>query len=272
MMTATLLSRRPAAHLALLLPLLISLTACRSTRPPETPTSPHFTLLSDNVNWGAAGASEVVDIIFNSRAEIICLQETTPQWESLLRSQLRTAYPHQHFRNSQNRMGGGLAFLSTTPLREVAFIPSDTGWFDAWIMQFQTSAGPVQILNVHLRPPVSDRGSWTSGYFNTRDDRVAELETFVAKLRPGIPTLVAGDFNDSENSPALKFLREKGMLNALPQFDRSTPTWQWRYRGITLSRRMDHILYTPDLHCTRAEVHPTGPSDHFPLTAMFVKK
>ena len=121
------------------------------------------------------------------------------------------------FRSSEGRAGGGLGFLSRTQFSEVAYIPSDTGWFDGWVMQFSTAAGPIQMLNVHLRPPVSDSGSWASGYLSTRDDRVREMERFWTQRREGVPTLVAGDFNDGENSQVLQWLKERGMVNALPR-------------------------------------------------------
>jgi endonuclease/exonuclease/phosphatase family metal-dependent hydrolase len=154
----------------------------------------------------------------------------------------------------------------------VAYIPSETGWFDGWIVEFDTVLGPVQVLNVHLRPPVSDRGGWVSGYLGTGDDRVQEMERFYNRIKPDVPLIVAGDFNDGENSRVVNWLEMRGLTNALPQFDRSTATWQWKYRGITLQRRMDHIMYSPDLDCAAAKVIAEGQSDHFPVIATFRKK
>lgn len=166
-------------------------------------------------------------------------------------------------------MGGGLAFLSRGPARGVAYLPSETGWFDGWIMSFETVLGPVQVLNVHLRPPVSDSGGWASGYFSTGDDRMREMERFYEQLRSDTPMLIAGDFNDGENSPVLRWLEEKGLVNALPQFDYRTPTWEWRTSVVTLKRRMDHIVYSPELRCCSARVIKAGASDHFPVEAVF---
>ena len=242
---------------------------CRSVRQPEPVQQSSFKVLSYNVNWGGVGADQVAQIIRNSDAEIVCLQETTPEWERFLKREVGAGYSFTKFRESKGRMGGGLAFLSKVPAREVAYIPSETGWFDGWIVEFATAAGPVQVLNVHLRPPVSDRGGWASGYFNTRDDRVAEMERFYKQAKPNAPLIVAGDFNDSENGAVVDWLEERGLTNALPQFDRSTPTWRWKYRGVSLKRRMDHIMYSPELYCGGAKVTEAGPSDHFPVLAWF---
>jgi endonuclease/exonuclease/phosphatase (EEP) superfamily protein YafD len=258
--------------LLLLILLIFGGAACHHPpRRPEAPPQKHFSLLTYNINWGGPGGATTAEIIKTSGAEIVCLQETTPEWERFLRSELRTGYPFAEFRNSKGRMGGGLAFLSKVPAREVAYIPSNTGWFDGWIMQFETAIGPVQVLNVHLRPPISDKGSWVSGYFTTSKDRLKELARFYSQRVNGMPLIVAGDFNDSARSEPIRWLESKGLINALPQFDRSTPTWHWRYHGITLSRRMDQIIYSPQFHCSAARVVQAGESDHFPIETVLGK-
>jgi endonuclease/exonuclease/phosphatase family metal-dependent hydrolase len=226
-------------------------------------------VLTFNVNWGGAHMDLAAQAIRNSGAEIVCLQETTPEWEAYLTRSLKAEYPFMEFRHSATRMGGGLAVLAKGPAQEVAYVPSETGWFDGWIVEFKTAVGPVQVVNVHLRPPISDRGSWVSGYLTTGADRESEIERFFAARKQGLPTLVMGDFNDGENSPSVRWLESQGLANALPQFDRSTPTWNWRYRGVTLKRRLDHILYTPDLHCSAARVLRSAASDHWPVEAVF---
>jgi endonuclease/exonuclease/phosphatase (EEP) superfamily protein YafD len=253
-----------------LLLLTIFLTGCHSVRIAQIPSGPHFTLLTYNVNWGAPRPDLTLQTIEESNAEIVCLQETTPEWERYLRNNLNSKYPFMEFRSSEGRMGGGLAFLSTVPMSEVRYIPSETGWFDGWIKSFSTKAGPVQVLNVHLRPPVGDRGSWSlGGYFHTGDERLEELQQFCAALATNVPAIIAGDFNDTEGSPPLKWLRKQAYTNALPEFDRHSPTWRWRAGPILLRRRMDHIVYSPGLSCYAAKVIRAGASDHFPVLATF---
>jgi endonuclease/exonuclease/phosphatase family metal-dependent hydrolase len=201
----------------LLLGLLIfSGAGCHhAPRRAETPPQKHLSLLTYNINWGGPGSASTAEIIKTSGADIVCLQETTPEWERLLRSELTTEYPFAEFRNSRGRMGGGLAFLSKVAAREVAYIPSNTGWFDAWIMQFGTAVGPVQVLNVHLRPPVSDKGSWIRGYFTTSKERLNELKRFYSQRLPDIPLIVAGDFNDSPGSEPIRWLESKGLTQCV---------------------------------------------------------
>ena len=251
--------------------LILCLTGCRSVRPVETAAGPHFKVLTYNVNWGGPRPDLAAEIIRNSGADIVCLQETTPEWAQYLRQSLGDQYSFTQFRDSQLRSGGGLGFLSKLPAHEVAYIPSTSGWFDGWIMAFNTDHGPVQVLNVHLHPPVTESGSWVAGYLTTRDDRLAEIERFFAKRDPQQPTLVVGDFNDGEKSPAVEWLEKNKMSNALPEFDHYSKTWEWHTSVLTLSRRMDHILYSPELHCCSAQVLRAGASDHFPVQAVFTQ-
>jgi len=249
--------------------LALLVIGCRSPRVAQTPTAPHVRVLTYNVNWGAPQPAAAAEIIRRSNADIVCLQETTPAWEQFLRAELRREYPFAEFRNSKGRSGGGLAFLSKKRGGEIAYVPSDTGWFDGWIQAFETPIGPVQVFNVHLRPPVSDRGGWVIGYFSTRDDRVREMERLFNRRDADLPALIAGDFNDGEDSQVMNWLARKGMLNALPQFDRRTPTWEWHTSAVTLRRRMDHIVYSPALRCCSARVIRAGASDHFPVEGVF---
>jgi endonuclease/exonuclease/phosphatase (EEP) superfamily protein YafD len=254
----------------LILLLAVFLAGCHSMRRAEAPSGPHFRVLTYNINWGMPPPDQAAAIIRKSGAEIVCLQETTPQWEAQLRAALSREYPYMEFRESQGRMGGGLAFLSKVPQSEVAYIPSNTGWFDGWIRKFETPLGPVQILSVHLHPPVSDRGGWTlGGYLFTSKDRLKEMQRFYPAHEPGTPMLVVGDFNDTQNCAAIKWLKRQGITSALPQFDRHSDTWEWQWGLIKLHRRMDHILYSFDLNCCSAEVIRAGASDHFPVAATF---
>jgi endonuclease/exonuclease/phosphatase family metal-dependent hydrolase len=249
---------------------LLLLAGCHTVRRASVPAGPHFRVLTYNVNWGMPRPDLAAEIIRNSGAEIICLQETTPEWEAQLRAALSREYPYMEFRESQGRMGGGLGFLSKVPQSEVAYIPSDTGWFDGWIREFETSIGPVQILNVHLHPPVGKRGGWTlGGYLFTGKDRLREMRRFCPARKPRLRMLVVGDFNDTQNCATIKWLKRQGMTNALPQFDRHSDTWKWKIGLIRLHRRMDHMLYSPELNCCTAEVIHAGASDHFPVAATF---
>src|SRR3954466_8140761 len=120
----------PLIRFVMLGALAVLLVGCHSVRPAAIATGSHFRVLTYNVNWGMPRADLAAEVIRKSGAEIVCLQETTPQWKMQLRAALSREYPYMEFRDSQGRMGGGLAFLSKVPQKELAYVPSDTGWFD----------------------------------------------------------------------------------------------------------------------------------------------
>src|SRR5690606_32119058 len=101
------------------------------------------------------------------------------------------------------------------PFEEKEYIPAPSGWFPAWRLLLDTPLGKIQALNIHLHPPVSDKGSVVSGYFSTPRIRLEEITEFAAVLEPGLPTLVVGDFNENKHGKAIAYLREKGFRSAL---------------------------------------------------------
>ena len=234
-----------------------------SPGPRVPPTGPVLRVLTYNVNFGLAGDQETLAAIRDAKADLALLEETNAGWERPLRATLSAELPHMMF---ENRGGaGGLAVLSRFPLSEVELLrPTGSGWFPACRVVVETPFGKVQALAVHLRPPVSDSGSVVGGYFTTGGARVEEIEAFFAKLSPGFPTLVAGDFNEEADGDVTKFLAAKGMVSALPP---DQPTWRWSIGIGTLRRQLDHIMYDRRLEAVSGEVRVAGRSDHLPVIA-----
>ena len=253
------------------LTLCFALACCarplRTPRAPD-PARPSLRVMSYNVNFGLAGDLATVAAIRGGAADLIFLQETTPGWERALRAAFAASHPHMAFRHSGG--AGGLAVLSRYPLRTRAYMASPCGWFPAWRVELATPLGPLQVLQVHLRPPVSDSGSVVSGYFTTGSFRVKEITHFAAGLKPGVPTLVLGDFNEDHDGDAVGLLiRGQRFGSALREFQPGATTWRWDTRFGRLTHTLDHVLYSSQLEPLDARVLPTGRSDHLPLVATF---
>ncbi len=259
----------PARAAAALLLLSAAAWGCRPPlREPEEPRGAHFTVLTYNVNYGGYRADLSAEALLRSGADIVCLQETSPAWRSFLEPRLAGRYPHRLFRHAP--AAGSMAAFSRWPLEEVAWHRPEAGWFHGWRLKASTPAGPVQILSVHLRPQVSDEGRVGLGVSRrTAAVRLAEIRELEARLDPSLPRLVLGDFNEEEGGAALRHLAGRGYADALGEFDRRSQTWRWQAGIIRLSRRFDHIMYSPELHSCRAAVVKAGASDHFPVVAVF---
>lgn len=249
----------------------IALTAGCFSRPAKhaanpLPDVPRVSVMSYNVNFGLAGDRATVRAVAQRDADVIFLQETTPEWEAALRTEMSSTYPHIAFKQSQG--AGGLGVLSKLPIKSIDYLPPQS-WFPAARIVLDTPIGEVQLLNVHLRPPISDRGSVVSGYFNTKGVREAEIATFAQSLDPKMPTLIVGDFNENDTGRAMQWLREHGYTSALGEFQPYAKTWRWRTSVGTLRGRYDHLCYNAKLRPLHAEVRDAGRSDHLPVVGVF---
>ncbi len=250
------------------LALLLALAAAGCPSPRE-PAGRSFSVLTWNLNWGMPGTDQAVEAIREADADVVCLQEVTPGWEALLARSLKDRYPHVLFRSGQ--AASGLAILARKPLREIAFVPPTAGWFPALIARAETALGPVQVLNVHLRPALNESGSFSPAVYALKNPRThrAEIDAIFARRDPGLPAVVAGDMNEGPGGAAVSRLESLGLRNALPQFQPRAGTWRHPTSVGTIEQAIDHILYARSLACLSARVLERGASDHLPLLTVF---
>jgi len=236
---------------------------------PRTPTpgSPRLTVMTYNVNFGLAGEPATLAAIRAGRADVVFLQETNEGWEDALRAELAGAYPHMAFRHCCR--AGGLAVLSRSPILERELVPSPSGWFPSWRVIVRTPLGPVQAVNVHLHPAVSDSGSWISGAYTTPRLRLAEIARTYHHVDRSLPTLVVGDFNEGAAGHSVAFLEAQGLTTALPEQSTSQSTWRYPTPLGTLRLQLDHIFHNGMLRLIDIRVLPAGRSDHLPVVAVF---
>jgi endonuclease/exonuclease/phosphatase family metal-dependent hydrolase len=243
------------------------LSGCASLPKPDfAPPGQSLRVVTYNVNI-VGDARRIVGFLDEARADIVCLQETHPHWERTLR-QLSSTYPHMHFHHAPGC--GGIAVLSRHPLHEPTIMQADKAWFPALYVKTTTPLGEIGILNVHLKPPLSEkRGVSLGALLTTPGVHLEEIETYLGQIDLNLPTIVAGDINEHDNGKACKRLEESGFVNALRLFDRKSPTWRWPLGfGLELKNRYDHIFTSPDLQCTGAKVFNLRASDHEPVLAV----
>lgn len=253
--------------------LLLVLVLAGCAHPPRVARAPNaqepsLEVMTFNVNFGIPGDARTLALISESTAGLIVLQETTPEWELAGRAVLTKRWPYQRWVHSAG--AGGLAVLSTRPFTATV-LENQRGWFPALQVVAESALGPVQVLAVHLRPPVSDSGSFVSGYLTTSPLRRDELSALLTALQPGLPTLVAGDFNEGTSGAAVSALHGRGFRSVLPEFEPDAKTWGWTVGSIQLSAQLDHIAASAELEPLNAKVVKGGRSDHQPVVATFVR-
>lgn len=228
-------------------------------------------VMSYNVNFGLAGDRAGVAAVAAEGADLVFLQETNPAWEAALTRTLKRTYPHRRFTPPEDWPAGGMGLLSRFPIVALEELPPAGGPFFAWRVVLDTNVGRIQVLNVHLRPPMSDSGSWVVGYFSTREDRLHEIEAHALALAPSLPTLIVGDFNEEADGLAVQALARRGFVDAIATLHGNQPTWAWPLRGITLRFQLDHLLHDARFVTTASTIVSAGRSDHLPVWADFVR-
>ncbi|MEO1272558.1 MAG: endonuclease/exonuclease/phosphatase family protein, partial [Myxococcota bacterium] len=189
------------------------------------PGTPHLKVMTYNLNYGLVGDRATVEAIGAADADVVCLQETTPAWEAVIQERYGDHYPYMAFEEGPG--AGGLGVLSKVPLSGSRRVEGLRGWFPAWRVVAATPLGPVQLLMVHLRPPMSDDGSMVKGYLQSDTIHHEEITTFAAALEPKMATVVLGDFNEEPGDAALAWLEQQGFANALPAYQPGAQTWRW---------------------------------------------
>ncbi|MCP4163353.1 MAG: hypothetical protein GY760_25105 [Deltaproteobacteria bacterium] len=224
--------------IVLLLTLVLS-SCIKPAEPIFSPVESNLKVITYNVNWGGAGVNQIINYLDKADADVVFLQETNKQWEYYLTKHLNYRYQYSVFKESQG--AGGIAFLSKYEIKNIKFI-KPVGWFPGLKADIKTPFGLVQILNVHLRPPLSERGTpILSALYNSSKRHRIELDHFLKETVKDIPLIIAGDFNEEESDKAIVNLVKKGFTDSLSIYDRSSNTGDGRFfRGLRL--KVDMII------------------------------
>jgi endonuclease/exonuclease/phosphatase family metal-dependent hydrolase len=221
--------------------------------------------MSYNIELGAAGAVTTLESIGTLDADIVGLQEVTPQAEAWLRAAYVEQYPYQLYQSKGG--AGGLAALSRFPLTDRGLRPDPKGRHPSWHLEAESPAGPVQILNVHLRSLFGAGPDPVRSYLRSDEDHLDQIQTFCDVCETDMPSIILGDFNEGVDGRAIRFLEARGYWNLLPAYHPGQPTWGFRSVGNQLGETLDHMLISDHFAPLDAWVALLGRSDHLPVLA-----
>lgn len=215
-------------------------------------------LLVYNVNCRNPDRDAVLDAIAGADADVALLQEAALEWPAALETRFAASYPHRRVHLAE-RAPGGLAVLSKLPLDDDRVIPAPPdGWFPAQ----RVVIGGLQILHVHLRPALDERG-WATGYMSTPPLRLRQIQTYCAELAPDPPVIVAGDYNEEPTGTTVAYLASRGLVRVAPA---GPKTWHYVREGREhLALDIDHVMIDARLVARDARVLDGGSSDHRPI-------
>ncbi|MFD3503297.1 endonuclease/exonuclease/phosphatase family protein [Streptomyces sp. NPDC058676] len=208
-------------------------------------------VLSSNVEFGQATDS-LVGTVRRERPDLIFVQECEYGCDAALEQALGADYPHR-----QAVEGGGSAgsvLLSRFPLKSAESIPGTMGMPGA-VADVRGRAVRLQLA--HPMPPLP-------GQVDVWRRELGALRDFAAD-RATTPTILAGDFNASQDHAAFRRILDTGLRDAarLAGSDR-TPTWPARTAGSTpaLGAQIDHVLISADFAAREARFLDLADTDH----------
>ena len=243
------------AGIALNLSMMIAHRGPAVTRATPSAGQPILRGVSFNVLQGNLEFSQVARFLRNAAADIIVLQEVTPDWEPTLRS-LQDVYPQQFIRGREDSKGAALIAKSSAANLRFEKMP-DQKQIGAVAADLNFAGRHVTVFGIHSHKPTAAKGAASQQrYFHWLAERAAAVRA------GGNAFLVAGDFNAT---PWCRNLRTFALESQL--LDTSGGILFGATWSFFLPHRLtiDHAFVSPDFHLVSRRVGPALGSDHRPL-------
>jgi endonuclease/exonuclease/phosphatase (EEP) superfamily protein YafD len=210
-------------------------------------------LLTVNVLDGSADAAAVVRLVREHNADVLAIQELTPQMVRKFKdADLAALLPFTHLDPRPRAIGSGL--WARWPIERLPPVPRT--WAAAPRARIDPSGGhPVTLTAVHPKAPVNRNQERWRNELETIRDVLASTEG---------PQIVAGDFNASRDHRPFRDILAAGFADCGDAArDRPWPGFTWPsmwpglgvkvYPPILPFMRLDHVLISRD-GCTAREV------------------
>ncbi|GGZ12791.1 endonuclease/exonuclease/phosphatase family protein [Streptomyces poonensis] len=211
-------------------------------------------VLTANVRFGQ-GTDALVDEIRRHRPDIVFVQECEYTCSAALRKAFggdTGAYP---YRQAVDAYGSeGSVILSGHRLTPADGVTGTLGMPGATA---DVAGHPVRLQLAHPMPPLPDQ-------LDTWRRELGALRAYAAAGR-GTPTILAGDFNASQDHAAFRRILDAGLYDSTRLAGESrTPTWPARTaRGpLALGAQIDHVLVSGDFAARRARFLDLDDTDH----------
>mgnify|MGYP004470068149 CR=1 FL=1 len=215
---------------------------------PDGRTLASLRVLTSNVEFGRA-TDALVATARREEPDVVFVQECEYGCSATLRQTLAGEYPYR--RSVEGAGSAGSVILSRFPLRAAPGIPATMGMPGA-VADVRGHAVRLQLA--HPMPPLpSQLDLW-------RGD-LGKLRDFAAAVGPE-PTVLAGDFNASQDHAAFRAILDTGLRDAsrLAGSDR-TPTWPARTAPV-IGAQIDHVLVSKDFSAAGARFLDLADTDH----------
>jgi endonuclease/exonuclease/phosphatase (EEP) superfamily protein YafD len=206
-------------------------------------------LLADNVR-----ATEAVEAMAATDADVLVLVEFTPDMRATLAARCGDTYPQRCEVPAPDPAGIGvwsrLGFASATV--------TDTVDRPSIDVMLRTPSGEVRLLAVHTITPTLDSPRWSR-----------EIRAVAAAADGPAPTVLIGDFNATRWHPTFRSLLRGGWRSVHEMLGRGwSPSWPTAHYPAPMFVRVDHALVRGVQPTEVREIRLPG-SDHRGFVAGF---
>ncbi|MET8572239.1 endonuclease/exonuclease/phosphatase family protein [Streptomyces sp. NPDC004783] len=218
------------------------------TGEPAGPPVAELRVLTSNVEFGQA-TDALIAAVRREKPDLVFVQECEYTCDAALRRDLGADYPHR--RAVEGGGSEGSVILSRFPLTPGPGVRGTMGMPGA-VADVRGHAVRLQLA--HPMPPLPDQlGLWRTELGRLRDAAAEDSRT---------PTVLAGDFNASQDHAAFRRILDTGLSDAarLAGQDR-TPTWPARTTPV-FGAQIDHVLVSRHFAAHRARFLDLPDTDH----------
>ncbi|MEU4157722.1 endonuclease/exonuclease/phosphatase family protein [Actinoplanes sp. NPDC026670] len=215
-------------------------------------TGVELRVMTANILFGGADASEIVRLVRDNGIDVLALQEfTVPAQQALKAAGLEQLLPFNQLAPEPGASGSGL--YSRYDFAEQASRRNDGGFQQAHAAVQVPGAGTVYVESVHpLAPAAMDM---VSGWSADLADQVPAAG--------GLPKVLMGDFNSTLDHKPLRDLIDTGYRDAADTVGKGwIGTWG-PYDGDPIPPvTIDHVLADDRIGVKDVQVHSVKDSDH----------
>jgi endonuclease/exonuclease/phosphatase (EEP) superfamily protein YafD len=155
-----------------------------------------------NVLGRAGDPYAVLDTIQAEAADLVFLQEITPDMAWLIEHDLAEAYPYQLL--EPDMIWRGMGVISRYPLRATGVDLEGEWTADPQVLEMEWMGQTITLVNMHTQPTSSLWPGWVHSTFDQREADIAHLTDFIANLNG--PVIVGGDANMTQLNTAYRVL------------------------------------------------------------------
>ncbi|GGR82927.1 membrane protein [Streptomyces aureoverticillatus] len=216
---------------------------------PDGPPVAEIRVLASNVEFGR-GAPGLIKTVRERKPDLVFASECDSACAAKLRAELpRSAYPYR--RAVAGNGADGSVILSNLPLTPAAGVRGTLGMPGAVA---DVKGIPVRLQLAHPMPPTpGDLGRWRTELGRLRD---------FAAAGDGAPTILAGDFNATQDHAAFRRILDTGLRDGARLAGASrTPSWPTALPR-PFGTQIDHVLATKDFAAHGARFLEIGDTDH----------